>query len=734
MPIQTVIIAPSIPDPGSGDFRLLIFTDLRAAKRFARRSTNRADVIFIKTLQARSRSIHYKLVRQLLETTGCRGLLIFHSTYDYPQWYKKFISQFTTGGGIVDIVKNINKTHGVFYHTGKLNEETHPLLLFGLSTFRKTRNYHELFLLNLNFSNNKLFSESPYYELEERISERFYDLPSHFDGLPFEFIPTPPAPRYLQAAFRKPQTEGYITDYLLPPTDYQLYIHIGEKDIQLVTERDKIDLGILFENPAISAVDIDLEVICNTQEASLYGKLVLPRAGNSAFAVFPIYTGQTQKTFTAEIFAFHANRLIQKSILEIDIRTENEPVRLAGATLIKEVSLRSSLSDLAKRTPFDTSLIVTGRGEQLSLNGRSGNEPLGFRLNQGIEKITDKIRQGIEELAGVESKGTPALTEPKNVALLHMLAHQGSMLYKYHLKTGLEGPLQIVSNVQDYVPLDFAYTFPPPQPKASLCEHAIAALENGACTCTFSNDQEKAKIICPLAFWGLSRVIERHKYNTHGSADARDYIIKNEPTEGRDVLTILRRTLFGSSHRVDNSKKGLIKKIGDHLLTDSSLVHVADEWLGWVQMVKAGDPESLILVVHLEEDASTLVPALEIGKDLLAQTYLDETYINATEKKQPPFIVLIGCETSNPDFYAFDTVSQLMQSGAAIVLSNFTVIRGDHAAAIVMELITLLRQYAGSPISCGEIVLKLRQKLLAKGIMASLALLAHGDADWQVKT
>ena len=67
------------------------------------------------------------------------------------------------------------------------------------------------------------------------------------------------------------------------------------------------------------------------------------------------------------------------------------------------------------------------------------------------------------------------------------------------------------------------------------------------------------------------------------------------------------------------------------------------------------------------------------------------------------------------------------------MITNFTKIRGAQAADIVICLMEILKVYKGKEATFGEIMLKLRQELLAQGIMASLALLTYGDADWKIK-
>ena len=99
----------------------------------------------------------------------------------------------------------------------------------------------------------------------------------------------------------------------------------------------------------------------------------------------------------------------------------------------------------------------------------------------------------------------------------------------------------------------------------------------------------------------------------------------------------------------------------------------------------------------------------------------------------PPFIVIIGCETSNIKIAGFDISSHFINEGAAIVVSNFTKVRGRQAKDIVIKLSEFIHQNGKKEILFGEIMLKLRQYLLSQGMIAGLSLVAHGDADWKIK-
>ncbi len=161
----------------------------------------------------------------------------------------------------------------------------------------------------------------------------------------------------------------------------------------------------------------------------------------------------------------------------------------------------------------------------------------------------------------------------------------------------------------------------------------------------------------------------------------------------------------------------------------------AEDWDNWSVLTNANDPDSLILLVHIEKDKILDADQIEIGeKKLLLQNMFNRTRIKAPASTKHPFIILIGCETVDLDNYGFDVSNQLLNEGAAVVISNFTKIRGRYAGPILIKLVEHLKQHTGEAITLGQLILKTKQYLLSKGIMVGLALVAQGDDDWQLKT
>jgi hypothetical protein len=194
---------------------------------------------------------------------------------------------------------------------------------------------------------------------------------------------------------------------------------------------------------------------------------------------------------------------------------------------------------------------------------------------------------------------------------------------------------------------------------------------------------------------------------------------------------VFRTPIYAASGRVDQGKAGLRKDVFTRIETDFGRVYEAETWKKWAEITEEHHPDSIILIVHTKQHPELLVDQLEIGnEDFLVQNYLGEKYIDSSKH---PFTVVIGCEVIGTDNQGFDISSEFLAKGSSVVLSNFTKIRGRQAGEIVMKLSEFLKLNKGKEILFGEVVLKLKQYLLAEGIMAGLAVVCYGDADWKIK-
>lgn len=302
------------------------------------------------------------------------------------------------------------------------------------------------------------------------------------------------------------------------------------------------------------------------------------------------------------------------------------------------------------------------------------------------------MKTAIQQALGDEKLHPADLTARGNQDLLLFLALKGSLIYTNFMKEAVapEGPLQIITNYPEYLPIEFVYAFPPPDDKATLCSQALEALRTGYCCGNEGAKKNPAEHVCPFGFWSFSRVIERHSYRRENTNSA-DYCIVSEPDNQRSTLHVLQTALFGSSKKVDNSGVDIRKEIALSLRKYAEKVTEADSWKSWTEQVTKQNPDSLILVVHIEKDKGFKMDKLEIGdQDFVLQIHIGSKVILKEHLLPPPFVIVLGCESTNLQTEGFDVSSHFINVGAAIVLSNFTKIKGSHAKEILISLFELI--------------------------------------------
>lgn len=516
-------------------------------------------------------------------------------------------------------------------------------------------------------------------------------------------------------------------------TTYVLQVRIGLPELTWNNAPRSFPGELVFDNNASQTETIHIIFTYQSGELLQEQDLQLPRYGNSNPISFEFRTAVSGETFTAEIYAYHKQRLLQKLVLEVPMRN-SKPGK--GIRITEVFCARKELNNLDARIDFGTTLFYDkSKGNDGRLSGLTRTQPINLNIPKALEKMLQDIRDDIENAIVDIDNHPPELAHPNNVALLTRLALKGNLLFVNHLKRmELAGPLQIVTSREEYIPLDFIYTYPPPNPAGVLCPNATQALEAGACMNCMDKHKSPAPYVCPFGFLGLSQVIERHTTEAPGSANA-DYSIRAEPSAGRDVLAILDNTLFASSTRVGAATPQLLNDIEQSIRSHALHPQKVDKWEDWTTATQKDNPDTQIMLVHIEPHPVAGIDQIEIGdEDLLLQNLLDDTKIKPIPFVRSPFVIIIGCETMNLQSHGFDISSQLINYGAAMVLSNFTKIRGRHAGRILIELMELLKKNAGKEMILGEVMLQLKQQLLAQGMMAALALTAQGDADWKITT
>ncbi|MBT8185974.1 MAG: hypothetical protein KJN76_14110 [Eudoraea sp.] len=543
-------------------------------------------------------------------------------------------------------------------------------------------------------------------------------------------------PRYLQCKITDHQGIT-ILNLLETNTSYHLIARIGPSDFQWLQGSRKAPTEKIFKD---TTEDQELLIILRTNltEDIQQDTITLPSQGTSTKASFVLDTFNSEVELIAELSIYHKNRLLQSAVVSAYIVADKEKTKtLPNIRMETLASPRVLLDNLANRTSFASSLKYDAKSspDKMQLVSSKG---ISYKLETGLDKMLKNIKAEIEEAVIHIDDYPEDILDENNTPLYINLAHLGRELYDNYLKetVDLDGPVQIISSTHEHIPLEFIYTYPPPAPDAKMCPNSVDALIAGECGGCLDMDEVPAPLICPFGFLCCSKIIERHDINHNSEKIGRgDFATFAEPHSGRQVIEPLKSILFGSAGRVENHSKDLIQKVKDQIKQSSNLVAVVNNWEDWKDTVVKKEPSALVLIVHTENSQVIKhIQQMEIGdKDFLLKTFITEDYIDPASNDPGPLVILIGCNTQENEDRVFDFTNQFKNKGAAVVLSNFTKIRGRHAAPIVEKLFEFLENKKGKEFLFGEIMLKLRQFLFSKGIIVSFSLVAHGDADWKLK-
>lgn len=453
--------------------------------------------------------------------------------------------------------------------------------------------------------------------------------------------------------------------------------------------------------------------------------LWLPPKGNSRAVSFSFKLSEEVGAIAARITVLHHNRVLQTGLLRASsIRVH---------TFRLDATPRTRLEGLSARSQFDVALVLNHDDEGTPrMTAAAGDQAAVISLDGGaLTKLTEYLSKRISKIARAPEQYS-TLSSPGTVELLRALAQKGGALHDYlrrHTRLGILSEARRIhltsAKAESFFPVELLYRFDPPDETAGLCPNAAVALQTGECPGGCPAD--KRQHVCPLGFWGLSRIIERYAHTPEHDEIGRDFRLQSELL-GRKPLPLSGRSLLAASGRASEVKKEAVDELHQALAQRGSAARVTS-WEEWIEHVRMDRPALLVLIPHHEQiDGDEF---LEIGEgDRLQSELVREEHVSR-EEDLSPIVLLLGCET-NLARIAFDNlVIRFRDRGAAIVVSTIATILGRHASPAAARLIELLDEEAREGNSTfGEVMLRLRQSLVAEETPMALGLTAYGDADW----
>jgi hypothetical protein len=254
-------------------------------------------------------------------------------------------------------------------------------------------------------------------------------------------------------------------------------------------------------------------------------------------------------------------------------------------------------------------------------------------------------------------------------------------------------------------------------------------------------------VVCPVGFWSMNRVIERHLTTDPWikRLAGYDFGLRSDAETGRDQLGGITTSLYAASDRVVEPE---YSQVADALLgaaaAPGGAVRVTS-WTDWVADVGGRSPDMLVLLAHTDKIARQT--ALEIGGNPgIPSGRLNDTYVRVkdagearrAERKPGPLVFLLGCDTALPWLEYQTFVVRFRNHGASIVVGTVATVPASHAANVAIPLVDELQGQVGGgagggqgPKAFGDVLLAARRRILADGEVMALCVTSYGDADWR---
>lgn len=556
----------------------------------------------------------------------------------------------------------------------------------------------------------------------------------------FELMAAAPAPtvedRHVQCDVIQGGPAGESIKQLRPNENYRALIHIGPlRDKALIVADQKVDESLL--PPSEQGHDLHI-VFCPLSAGSpdepvppLMRQVHLPKVGDSDTAEFHFASGSEPDKFRARVIILHRNRIIQTLLLrppapgqDLDLETEN---LVTPFPELSEIGAAADLAFVINDNPAGVPGITT-----IASGAASFIEPAGLAHSIAtMEKLLSAMNVGA---VGTETK----LDDKEMVSLMVDLANHGAAILR-EIRSQMEiAPYQKAARVQvveavakAYLPVEFFYSGKAPASNASLCPNAVSALQTGDPlthqTCAHAKDPA---YVCPAAFWGFSKCIERHPFGLTTSH------LFSVPQPGMEALEPFKTAVVAASKRVDAADMTGPTGMVTGLRKIANTLRSAKSWKDWQKRVSdAPTPTLLVLLPHSANSPDvTDMPALEIADSWLESSRLDEDYVHPEGSVGPgPIVLLLGCSTALTDIAFLNFVREFKRSGASVVLGTLATIHGKQASSFAMRLLTEMKKQ-GNGKRFDEMLLKVKQQMLADGEPFVLSLAAYGHSSWLIKS
>lgn len=420
----------------------------------------------------------------------------------------------------------------------------------------------------------------------------------------------PAKPRVLQCRVG-PDDPQSLPDNVLRIGDNIVGVFLGPEEAGALVGDPVSDADLGFEDAEWVVVKVQLTPLEPAVAPASVGDLLVPRSGRTATLPLPWKIPATAKQARAQLAVTRDGRVIAVAELTGKI---GKPVKLVG---------RMSIGRPDEDRP--------GVGRGVHLNSDASGTPTvvvpsqhRVELLPHLEVLAENIRDALNKIVNVPT-GISAAARRRAREMLVAAAQAGRDLY-LELEPVLgdltaEPSVQIVTALAPHsLPLELLYLLPAPGDDAPICPTWLAGGECGP-SC---GGEDGTATVCPAAFWGISRVVERF-YQPERQGEAVLQVATPNPDQrslGLDVLA------YAAS-----------SKVTDNALSDANFdpAHQVTTWADWRRAVAAG-AGMLVLLPHTLPKP----PTLEVSGHKLHRSQITRSYVEADVDDALPAVVLFG--------------------------------------------------------------------------------------------
>lgn len=549
----------------------------------------------------------------------------------------------------------------------------------------------------------------------------------------------PSEPRYVHAQVAAPDAAQPPAQpvRLEPGREYRVHVHIGaDRGGDIVRANVALDESQLPESD--QGHDLTLAWVPLSEAMHAVGgrarpapesaTLHLPRTGDTATVAFTLHCGEHPQAFRARLLVLHENRVLQTLLMTADAD--------GRYALAQENVYAPGFTSGSRGVPADIAIVVNDNPQGVSGITTIAGASVDFHEPAGMKAALAALRKAVgENVVAAVGAEDATLGSADNLRLMIRLAKHGATIlgeieqwWPEVRDVAGSARVQVVEAVTEaFFPVEFLYSGPSPRPDAALCPNAAAALASGGdAVHAGCAHRDSSRHVCPAAFWGLSKCIERH---AHAQTVHRLAV----PTPGEECIGPFQSALVAASQIAEAEMKGpagVPAQVGKFITS----VTQAASWDDWEAGIAQHHPDLLLLLPHTGvSTADPSIPSLEISSKYLDADNIEALHVRAAGHPRPgPLVMLLGCHTSAAQVDFLASVARFLRNGAPVVVGTLSVIHATQAGLLASRLLAATTAPGHVATRFDEALLQVKRELLAAGHGVAFTLVAYGHSSWRL--